>query len=288
MNYFGGMQYPFQDYSQQLMKMGLLLGGALRGERREDDPSWAWNKDIGQYYDRNSREAPQVPAGYKPAAQAKPMPAGVFRQKGDAQTNANILSNSLNALKQASDLLGKDNDGLFEKGTAPLETALGTSLNVYNLPNQAEDWVNKTFGTDFNIVNPDKALRTDEFQQIMQSESLKRLSSELKGPTAVQEVLKYESVIADPRSTNAKKRYHLDRMIKAIEADIATQQRIIGNIDRVYPDSVVGGDPVQDAAPDSVDTPADEEQLRAWAQEAIDQGADPEQVRQMLREYGVE
>jgi hypothetical protein len=158
---------------------------------------------------------------------------------------------------------------------------MGTSLNVGGGLEKAEDWVNKTFGTNSNIVDPDKAVATSRFQQIMESESLKTLSRELKGPTAVQEVMTYKQILANPNKTNREKAIALKGMIRAIKNDLAAQGKSIENIDRAY-----GGLGATDATPDAGS--ADPEQLKAWAQEAIDQGADPEQVRQMLEEYGVE
>jgi hypothetical protein len=230
---------------------------------------------------RTDIDAYEAQGRYAGGPQRKPMPAAVMRQRNEAMTNATGLGNTIKFLEEAEGLIGEDGQGIFDTAVAPYQTAMGTSLNVGGGLEKAEDWVNKTFGTNSNIVDPDKAVATSRFQQIMESESLKTLSRELKGPTAVQEVMTYKQILANPNKTNREKAIALKGMIRAIKNDLAAQGKSIENIDRAY-----GGLGATDATPDAGS--ADPEQLKAWAQEAIDQGADPEQVRQMLEEYGVE
>lgn len=218
------------------------------------------------------------------ASVAKPMPAAVMRQYNEANTNITNLGNTIKMLEEAEGLLGKDEKGIHEGILSPAQTIAGTQLNVGGALEQGEDWVNKTLGTNFDFINKDKSVKTSRFQQIMEAESLKTLSRELKGPTAVQEVMTYKDIVANPKKTNAERAIALKAMIALIKNDLAAQGKSIENIEKVYgsPGAATG-----EVAPDSVDTP-DPEQLRAWAQEAIEQGADPAEVEQMLREYGVE
>jgi hypothetical protein len=284
-NFYGGYQYPFRDYSQVLGRIGADLGNALGG-KEEENPLWTWNKDTGQYYNKVSKEAPQVPAGYKPTAELKPPPAAIMTRHNEATRDIASINNTLQLLGEAETLLGTDEKGIYEGITGPAQTVASTKLNMGGIIEKGEDLVNDALGTNFDFVNKDKGVKTSRFQQIMEGESLTLLSKQLKGPTAVQEVMTYKQIVADPTKTNTERANALRGMISVIKNDLAAQGKTIQNMERVYPALAEGAEA---AAPDAgMDISQDPDQLRAWAQEAIDQGADPAQVKQMLEEYGVE
>lgn len=232
---------------------------------------------------RTDIDAYEAQGRYSGGPQSKPMPAAVMRQYNEANTNVTSLGNTIKLLEEAQGLLGEDEKGIYEGIFGPAQTIASTKLNVDGVLEHGEDWVNKTLGTNFDFISKDKGVKTSRFQQIMEGESLKTLSRELKGPTAVQEVMTYKSIVADDKKTNKERANALRGMIMTIKNDLAAQGKSVENIEKVYGPPGAATD-----EPTSVDSPADPEQLKAWAQEAIDQGADPAQVEQMLREYGVE
>jgi hypothetical protein len=226
--------------AQRLLEMGRIdearqVAAMAEGQRRTDIDAF---------------EAQSRATG---SGRGKPPPAAVMRQRIEANTNITSLGNTLKFLEEAQGLIGEDGQGIFDTAVAPYQTAMGTSLNVGGGLDKAEDWVNKTFGTNSNIVDPDKAVATSRFQQIMESESLKTLSRELKGPTAVQEVMTYKQILANPNKTNREKAIALRGMIMAIKNDLAAQGKSIENIDKVYGSPGAGGD--TGGVPENMDAP---------------------------------
>jgi hypothetical protein len=269
------------DYVKAFGLLGKGLGNQFRGDE-EKDPLWTWNKDTGQYYNRASREAPQVPAGFKPTAQYKPPPAAVMTRHNEATKDVASINNTLKLLDEAEGLIGEDGQGIFDTATSPYQTALGTSLNVGGALEKGEDWVNKTFGTNLNVIDPDKAVRTSRFQQIMEAESLVLLSKQLKGPTAVQEVMTYKQIIANPNKTNKEKSLAVKAMKATIARDLAAQGKTIQNMERVYPALVDGAAPdaggdaggIEEPTPEAIEALQANPELRDEFEEFYHRSAD--------------
>jgi hypothetical protein len=269
------------DYVKAFGLLGAGLGSQFRGDE-EKDPLWTWNKDTGQYYNRASREAPQVPEGYKPTAQYKPPPAAIMTRHNEATKDVASISNTLKLLDEAQLLLGKGEDGIYEGITGPAQTFASTKLNMGGVIEQGEDWVNKTLGTDFDFINKGKGVKTSRFQQIMEGESLVLLSKQLKGPTALGEVMAYKDIVADDTKTNAERANALRGMIAVIKNDLATQGKTIQNMEKVYPALVDGAAPdaggdaggIEEPTPEAIEALQANPELRDQFEEFYGRSAD--------------
>jgi hypothetical protein len=292
-----GLSYPFKDFSDQFGQIGSnigewnknrRIGNAMEGDgdlrakaqRLLEMGYTAEARTVAAMAEGQRRtdiDAYEAKGRYAGGPQSKPMPGTVMKQYNDATTNATNLGNTIKFLEEAQGLIGDDGQGIYEGITGPIQTQAGTKLNVGGALEQGEDWVNKTFGTNLDVVNKEKAVNTSRFQQIMESESLKLLSNELKGPTAVQEVMTYKKIVADDTKTNKERAIALKGMIAAIKRNLAAQGKSIENIEKVY------GAPGGTAS--GADTSAGGQQPPEDAIAAL--RADPELREQFEEFYGV-
>jgi DNA-binding phage protein len=140
------------------------------------------------------------------------------KAKWDAEDKVNKFKNAKAAITEAQGYL---KGGIYEKGAAPVQTALGTTLDVGGLGDVAQK---------AGLTDKEKAVRTKNFLKIVGPAAMERMAQELSGSTAYQEILHYQGLYADPTATNAEREAQLDRIVKAIDNDMATASGRVNEI----------------------------------------------------------
>lgn len=167
----------------------------------------------------------------KANAPKAPSPTAL-KAKWGAEDDVNQRVSSLDSIKRARDLIGENNDGIYDKEFAGIATSLGTDWNYM-------DWAGSDFGKSIGL-DPEKAERTQEWQMIMSPAAMEKMSNELKGSTAYQEMLEYKKILANPKTLNSVKKTVLDRMINLWEREIETKRGRISEIEGAGPEAGEG------------------------------------------------
>lgn len=213
-NFFGGYQYPFHDYTQELMRMGALVGGGINkafGGGEKEDPNWKWNKDIGQYYDANSREAPKAPAAG--SAPPKALSAAQAKAFYTAQEKLPGIENSIATLERALELNPKTFDGWLSSERA-------------NVGARGPEWLSGAVGID-----KEGALATEEWERLTTPEAIQKMGQSFVGATTEGELLKMLQQIADTSIPKQIRQGILERLVAQAKKEreiFANRVKVLG------------------------------------------------------------
>jgi hypothetical protein len=145
-------------------------------------------------------------------AKARLRPTPTDRKAGyEAQDAVTGLETTLKNFKEAHGLLEK---GLYEGYGAGIAADIGTKL-----PGGASGWLGEQ-----GIIDTDKAQRTQDYLSILTPQAMQYMAEQLKGSTAVQEMMAFTRLYADPNTPNKTKAGMLRRLIDATEQNLATKK----------------------------------------------------------------
>jgi hypothetical protein len=165
-----------------------------------------------QKYDLSVKEAES-----RMGNRTKPTPTAM-KAGWEAEDKLKSLSTSRKAIEEAQGYL---KEGIYDKATAPAQTALGSTLDVLKIGDAA---------AYLGLTDKQKAIRTKNFLKIVGPAAMERMATELKGSTAVQEILVYKDLFASETATNEEREAQLRRVVEAIDKDVALQTGRISEI----------------------------------------------------------
>lgn len=256
-----------QSYRQQ----------SLAQDQRQHDETISLKRD-----EIAASNRPKVPLGYRDNGDGTMSfieggphdPAVVAAKKGGMKPSASMLKlqreteNNVVDLKNTIAVLGRARElapKTFEGVGAGLRAAIGTKAPF--LPAAGI------------YANPEHALATTEYGNIMSMEAIQSMSNSLKGATTDFELRKFENILSDPSVPASIKMATIDRMMKLANSKLALEEQRLEE----FGSEVPGGE--TDLGNQGVIDP--DEALRQ-ASEAIAAGADPAAVQQRLREQDIE
>lgn len=187
------------DYVKALGLLGAGLGNAFGGGE-EEDPNWQWNKDTGQYYNRNSRKPPQVPTGYnRQSSDIGELKPWQGKALVEAEDNLPALEVNIQNLNRALELNPKTFDGWFanERGDVG---AMGP------------EWLSGALGID-----KDSAAATNEWKNIMTPEAIDQMSRALTGATTEKELATFRDILSNPNTPKPVRERYIKRMLALAE-----------------------------------------------------------------------
>jgi hypothetical protein len=143
------------------------------------------------------------------AARAQKPSGPAMTQSFKAEDERDTLKSTITNLEEARKLL---EGGIYEGGLAGVQTELGSQWNYGGVPGK------------LGLTDPEKAQRSQAFQQIVSPEAMKLMAEQLKGSTAYQELLEFKKIWANPSIPNHIKLQQLDRTIISANRHLATKE----------------------------------------------------------------
>jgi hypothetical protein len=137
-------------------------------------------------------------------------PSGpAMTQSFKAEDERDSLKATIANLEEADSLL---KGGIYEGGLAGAQTELGSQWNYGGVVGK------------MGIADPEKAQRSQAYQQIISPEAMKVMAEQLKGSTAYQELLEFRKIYANPAIPQTLKQAQLNRTLEAAKRHLATKE----------------------------------------------------------------
>lgn len=201
------------------------------------------------------------------------------------------------------ELRESENELVNLEGTVKnLETALSLAPQVFDgMGAGALTFIGSKVPGGGNLVDPQKANLTAQYQSIMTPEAINMMASTLKGATTDFELRKFENIISDPEQPNNIKVQVIQRMLQLAKNKSALESQRVNDLRRkdapqgqgnAYPgaDGITGADIGGGFEPQGGASGWNEQdlpQIIQDAQDAIQQGADPQAVIEDMIANGV-
>jgi hypothetical protein len=139
-------------------------------------------------------------------------PSGpAMTQSFKAEDERDGLKATIANLEEADSLL---KGGVYEGGLAAAQTELGSQWNYGGIAEKLG-------------IDPEKAKRSQAYQQIISPEAMKVMAEQLKGSTAYQELLEFRKIYANPAIPSELKQAQLVRTLEAAKRHLATKEQRI-------------------------------------------------------------
>jgi hypothetical protein len=142
------------------------------------------------------------------AARAQKPSGPAMTQSFKAEDERDSLKATIANLEEADSLL---KGGIYEGGLAQVQTELGSQWNYGGIAEKMG-------------IDPEKAKRSQAYQQIISPEAMKVMAEQLKGSTAYQELLEFRKIYANPAIPAELKQAQLARTLEAAKRHLATKE----------------------------------------------------------------
>jgi hypothetical protein len=142
------------------------------------------------------------------AAKAQKPSGPAMTQSFKAEDERDSLKATIANLEEADSLL---KGGIYEGGLAQVQTELGSQWNYGGIAEKMG-------------IDPEKAKRSQAYQQIISPEAMKVMAEQLKGSTAYQELLEFRKIYANPAIPAELKQAQLARTLEAAKRHLATKE----------------------------------------------------------------